>query len=71
MKTLAYIPPNFGFKQFGTDVEAVHFLRQYGFELVTRGADHKVWETTRTPKRRAISFEREGVHIAMQLFGGI
>jgi hypothetical protein len=65
---IAYIPPNFGVKEFRTGAEAGAFLKKFGFGMIRSRANYEVWETTKQPKRRALSFQdRVGIHIAVQL----
>lgn len=62
------IPPNFGVKEFATEEETVSFLRNLGFKLLCKRATYDLWETTKAPKKRAISLERErGDYVAKQL----
>jgi len=68
MAEIINIPPNFGIKKFPTEAEAEGFLRTFGFEMIKRRSDRKVWETTREPKRRAISYaSKRGMYIIAQL----
>ena len=67
MAEIVNIPPNFGIKKFSPEVEAEAFLKRFGFEMIRRRSDRTVWETTREPKRRAISYaSKTGLFIIAQ-----
>jgi hypothetical protein len=70
MAEICFIPPNFGIKKFFSESELTNFLESFGFTLIIRRSTRDVWETTRHPKRRAISYQsKSGLYVAAQLNG--
>jgi hypothetical protein len=68
MAKVINIPPNFGAKQFDTAAEAREFLTRFGFEMIRIRSDYDLWETKKTPKRRAIFYRsKAGRYVAAQL----
>lgn len=47
------IPPDFGYREFGTEEEALEFVNKFEFVLIERRSDFDIYETKDTPKVRA------------------
>jgi hypothetical protein len=64
MMGIARIPPNFNWRDFDTEDEALNFLRQFGFEPIIEKSGYTVWETSEKPTVRAnIFLDKDGTWV--------